>query len=121
MVLILEIRDQGLLESFGKQVDHVGMRKKLIAIAAIGENQMSDKERERLFVNVALSYLPARARTILFLKFWHDHTFYEISDIIGLPMRLVRILFFLSLTYLERELRPYVVESKIFIGGVSQG
>lgn len=117
MVLILELRDQGMLESFARQVDHVGMRKKLMTIAAIGESQIARKEREKLFVHTALSYLPARARTILFLKFWQDHTFYEIAEILGLPMRLVRVVFFLSLMYLERELRPYVVEPEMFIKG----
>lgn len=106
-----------MLDSFARQVDHVGMRKKLMTIAAIGESQIARKEREKLFVHTALSYLPARARTIIFLKFWNDHTFDEISDILGLPMKLVRVLFFLSLTYLERELRPYVVESEVFLKG----
>ena len=106
-----------MLDSFARQVDHVGMRKKLMTIAAIGESQMSKKEREKLFVNVALTYLPARARTILFLKYWQDHTFYEISEALNLPMKLVRVLFFLSLTYLEKELRPYVMEPELFIKG----
>ncbi|MGE3263160.1 MAG: RNA polymerase sigma factor [Bacteriovoracia bacterium] len=103
--------------SFARQVDHVGMRKKLATIATIGESQISRVERERLFVHTALSYLPTRARTILFLRFWQDSSFCEIADALNLPMRLVRVLFFLSLTYLERELRPYIIEPEDFIRG----
>lgn len=106
-----------LFASFARQVDHVGMRKKLMTIAGLGESQISRQEREKLFVHTALSYLPTKARTILFLKFWEDRTFCEISEALNLPMRLVRVLFFLSLTYLDRELRPYVVDPEVFIKG----
>lgn len=88
-----------------------------MTIAAIGKTQISKKEREKLFVHTALSYLPTRARTILFLKFWQDSTFDEISQTLNLPKKLVRVLFFLSLTYLERELRPYVAEPEMFVRG----
>lgn len=112
-----KIGDRGMLESFGRQIDQLSLRKKLVTIATIGESRISRKEREKLFVHTALSYLPTRARTILFLKFWQDSTFDEIGQALNLPKKLVRVLFFLSLTYLERELRPYVAEPEMFVRG----
>jgi DNA-directed RNA polymerase specialized sigma24 family protein len=114
------IWNDGLANHFAKEVDHVGLRKKLMAISAIGEDLMPAKKRERMFVRTAVSYLPAQARTVLYLKFWEEQSLHEIGQVLGLTLKLVHALVCLALAYLERELRPYVVNSKIVIGAYAK-
>lgn len=110
-----EIWSGGLASQFAREVDHVGLRKKLVTISAIGEACISTKKKERMFVQTAVSYLPAQARIALYLKFWEDQSSHEIARVLGLTLKLVHALVCLSLAYLERELKPYVMNSTTLV------
>jgi RNA polymerase sigma factor (sigma-70 family) len=109
--------DQNMFDNFVRQIDRVGLRKKMATIAAIGQTNITSRAREKMFLHAALSYLPARERTLLHLRFWQDYSFLEVAEILGLPKDFVQSIFLLSLTFLERELRPYVMKSEEYVRG----
>ena len=106
-----EIWSGGLASQFAKEVDYVGLRKKLVTISVICGTCVSAKKKERMFVQTAVSYLPTQARLALYLKFWEEQSSHEIARVLGLTLKLVHALVCLSLAYLERELKPYVMNS----------
>lgn len=110
--ILLEIR---MFNNFVWRIDHPDLRNKLMKVSAIDVSKISKKRRNELFVHTALSYLPAKARTILYLRFWKGHSLFEISRILNLPNEFVHKLFNLSLIFLERELRSYVMEPRAVI------
>lgn len=104
-----------MVEIFERQIDLVGLKKKLTTIAAIEPTRISQKKREKMFVHAALSYLPGKARVTLYLRFWQDCTLAEIGEVLGMPEAMVNVFLTLSLRYLERELRPHVKGSRMLM------
>jgi DNA-directed RNA polymerase specialized sigma24 family protein len=123
--LVLNIIDMGMaghLVRLGKQVDQGRMRETLKSVAAIQSSEISRRERERLLVRKAISFLPSNCRLVLYLKYWESLTLDEIAFTTGLLLWEVRQLYVASLGYLERELRPYLTEVDFFLRrGVTVG
>lgn len=103
------------LMQFSSQVDEESLRRDLRNVAAVQNGEISRRERERLFVRIAISYLPSNCRLILFLKFWEGEALSEISETLGYSVESVRVSYLSALAYLEHELRPYILESKFFL------
>lgn len=106
---------EGGVLGIARQVNEAELRRELKQIAEIPPEKISRRERERLLVRRAISYLPSNCRIILFLKFWERETFSEIADVVGFSVESVRVSYLVSLRYLERELSPYVLEPKFFM------
>jgi RNA polymerase sigma factor (sigma-70 family) len=102
---------------FAMQVDEESLRRDMKKIAAISNERISRRERERLFVRTAILHLPSNCRLILFLKFWEGETLREIAETVGFSVESVRASYLLALAYLEHDLRPYVLESEFFLRG----
>lgn len=98
-----------------KLVDIESLRRELKKVAAIERNQISRRERERLLVRTALSFLPENQRLIVYLRYWENQTLEEIAEMLDLPRQATITVYLLALAYLERELRPYVLNPEFFL------
>lgn len=95
------------------------LKQDLEQVAALPKNAITRRERERLFVRRAISHLPQNTRMIVFLKFWEGETIGEISHTLKLPFEQVRCEYIAALSYLERMLKPYILDSSFFMGGTT--
>ncbi len=98
-------------------VDEQSLARDLEAVAAIPNEQISRRERERLFVRKAVSRLPQNPRLIVFLKFWEGEALEEIARTLNLSMEQTRAEYVIALSYLEKVLKPYVLEPSFFTKG----
>lgn len=101
-------------------VNETALRHDLEAVAAIPNEQISRRERERLFVRKAIFHLPQNMRLIVFLKFWEGEMLEEIAHTMGLPLERARTEYVTALSYLEKVLRPYVLDPVFFMKGNSR-
>lgn len=114
-VIDLELRRN--IMRLSSQVDEKALGRELEAVAAIPQGEISRRERERLLVRKAVMRLPQNARVILFLKFWEGDTLEEIAGLLALPLEQARIEYVSALSYLEKVLKPYVLEPSFFMRG----
>ncbi|MBX3034581.1 MAG: hypothetical protein KF865_11710 [Bdellovibrionaceae bacterium] len=113
MILIdLELR-RGLMR-LSSVVNETALNRDLDAVAAIPAEQISRRERERLLVRKAISHLPQNMRLIVFLKFWEGEMLEEIAASLGLSLDRARSEYVTALSYLEKVLKPYVLEPSFF-------
>lgn len=98
-------------------VNEEALSRDLAEVAAIPQEQISRRERERLLVRKAVSRLPQNPRLIVFLKFWEGETMEEIAQTLNMPLEQTRIEYVIALSYLEKVLKPYVLEPGFFMRG----
>lgn len=96
-------------------VNEEALTRDLEIIAAIPQERITRRERERLLVRVAVARLPQNPRLIVFLKFWEGEEMEEIAKILNLPLEHARSEYITALSYLEKMLKPYVLESSFFM------
>ncbi len=72
--------------------------------AKLIEHEANKEEIQAL--HLALEKLPARQREALFLRFFHNHSFPDIAEIMNISTRAVYKLIYKSLELLNRELLP---------------
>ncbi len=99
------------------QVNEEALTRELAEIAAIPQEKISRRERERLLVRKAVARLPENPRLIVFLKFWEGETMDEIAKTLSLPLEEARIEYVTALSYLEKVLKPFVLEPSFFMRG----
>lgn len=114
-VIDLELR-RGLMR-LSSAVNEAALKRDLEAVAAISVDRISRRERERLLVRKAVSHLPQSMRLIVFLKFWEGEMLEEIAKTMALPLERARAEYITALSYLERVLKPYVLEPSFFTKG----
>lgn len=114
-IIDMELR-RGLMK-LSSTVDESALSRDLQAVAAIQNEQISRRERERLFVRKAISYLPQNLRLIVFLKFWEGEDIEEIAKTMNLPIGQVRGEYLVALSYLEKALKPFILEANFFTKG----
>lgn len=68
-------------------------------------NDQTELETIRLLQN-AIQRLPARQKEALFLKYYQDNTFHEISSIMNISPRAVYKLIYKAMDHLNKELKP---------------
>lgn len=98
-------------------VDEEALTRDLEAVAAIPQEQITRRERERLLVRKAVTRLPQNTRLIVFLKFWEEETMEEIAQTLNMPPEKARVEYVTALSYLEKVLKPYVLEPSFFMRG----
>lgn len=113
MIVNLELR-RGL-KRLTSLVDEEALSKELQAVAAIPNECISRRERERLLVRKALVLLPQNTRLIVFLKFWERESLEEIARTLRLTVEQARMEYIIALSYLEKVLRPYVLRPEFFM------
>ena len=96
-------------------VDEVALIRDLEAVAEIPQNKITRRERERLLVRKAVARLPQNPRLIVFLKFWEGEAMEEIAQTLNISVDEVRVEYITALYYLEKVLKPYVLESSFFM------
>lgn len=111
----MELR-RGLIK-LSSVVDESALSRNLQEVAAIPNEKISRRERERLFVRKAVSYLPQNLRLIVFLKFWEGEDIEEIAKMLNLSVGQVRGEYLVALSYLEKALKPYILEADFFTKG----
>ncbi len=95
-------------------VNEAALKRDLEAVAEIPIEQISRRERERLMVRKAVSYLPQDMRLIVFMKFWEGEMMEEIAKTLDLSLEHTRTKYLTALSYLERVLKPYILETSFF-------
>ena len=91
--MVLKVIDLGMrreLIRLSSMVDEQSLTQDLEAVAAIPNEQISRRERERLFVRKAVSRLPQNPRLIVFLKFWEGEALEEIAQTLNLSLEQAR-------------------------------
>ena len=114
-VIDLEVRRE--LMRLASIMDEQALTRDLEAVAAIPNEQILKRERERLFVRKAVSRLPQNLRLIVFLKFWEGEALEEIAQTLDQSKEKTRAEYILALSYLEKVLKPYVLEPNFFTKG----
>ncbi len=114
-IIDMELR-RGLIK-LSSMVNESSLARDLQAVGSIPNEQISRRERERLFVRKAISYLPLNLRLIVFLKFWEGEDIEEIAKTMNLPIGQVRCEYLVALSYLEKALKPYILEANFFTKG----
>lgn len=112
---VIDFEAAGSLLRLTKQVDVQRLRKELEEVAEIKNEKITRRERERLLVRKAVSFLPQESRLTLYLKFWEGETLEDIAEILRVSVSTVQINYLAGLSFLERELKPYILESKFFL------
>lgn len=98
-------------------VNEEALNRDLAEVAAIPQEQISRRERERLLVRRAVARLPQNSRLIVFLKFWEGEMLEDIAKTLKLSVEQTRIEYIVALSYLEKVLKPYVLEPSFFMKG----
>lgn len=114
-VIDMELR-RGLMK-LSSTVDESALSRDLQAVASIPNEQISRRERERLFVRKAIAHMPQNLRLIVFLKFWEGEDIEEIAKTMNLPTGQVRGEYLVALSYLEKVLKPFILEASFFTKG----
>lgn len=97
------------------KVDEVALTRELIEVASIPNEEISRRERERLFVRKAVARLPQLARILIFLKFWEGETLEQIAQTLNWSVEQTRSEYVVALMYLEKVLKPHLLESDFFL------
>ncbi len=112
---VISFEEAGDFLRMARETDLQKLRSELEHVSAIQNEKISRKERECLFVRKAVSFLPDNYRLIFYLKFWEDSSLEEIADTLSISIGVVRTNYLVGLKFLERELSPYMLESKFFL------
>lgn len=111
---VIDMKMAGGILRLAKEVNEQALKRDLDAVAAIPKNAISRRERERLLVRKAIAHLPQNSRLIVFFRFWEGAAIGEIAETMNLSRDAVRITYLIALSYLERQLAPYILESCFF-------
>lgn len=112
-VIDLELRRK--LAQLSSVVNEAALKRDLDAVAAIPVDRISRRERERLLVRKAVFHLPQSMRLVMFLKFWEGEMLEEIAKNLDLPLERVQAEYGIALSYLERMLKPYILNPSFFV------